>query len=232
MSTAAAGKPSTLEQDPDYEPHEGGGLGSQIRNFISIIVKLLILQMGITILRPVSKHVQPKVNATVVSNLPPQMNSRHMRNNMLDKHGHVLSVIKNPQAMTNAQSTSTTGLSTKGGTCTNALLTHAQLMATHFGMMSSTWSGGICRRTMACIPPWGVQSVMGHFAANKASRNIFPLVQAKRIKMAPDRHHMKRKSSDVTNVQRNIPWRLHSCSTRKCTKALQRSMCAASVVRL
>ena len=59
-----------------------------------MIVMLLILQMGITISRPVSKHVQPKINATVVSNLPPQMNSRHIRNNMLDRHGHVLSVIK------------------------------------------------------------------------------------------------------------------------------------------
>ena len=195
-------------------------------------VMLLILQMGITILRPVSKHVQPKINATAVSNLPPQRNSRHMRNNMPDRHGHVLSVLKNQKVMTNAQSTSTTGPSMKGVTCTSALLTHAQLMATDLGMMNSTWSGGIWRRTMACAPPWGVQSVMAHFAANKASRNIFPLAQAKRINMAPNRHHMQRKSSDATNVQRNIPRRLHSCSTRKCTKALQRSMCAASVVRL
>ena len=193
---------------------------------------LLILQMGITILRLISKHVKPKINATAVSNLPPQMNSRHMRNNMLDRHGHVSSVIKNPKALTNMQSTSTTGASMKEGTCTSALLTHAQLMANHLGMMNSTWSGGICRRTMACTPPRGVQNVMGHFAVNKASRNIFPLAQEKKIKMAPNRHHMQRKSSDAMNVQRNIPWRLNSCSTRKSTKALQRSMCAASVVRL
>ena len=108
---------------------------------------------SITILRPVSKHVQPKINATVVSNLPPQRNSRHMRNNMPDRCGHVSSMIKNPKVMTNVQSTSTIGPSMKGGTCTRAFLTHAQLMATHLGMTSSTWSGGICRRTMACTKP-------------------------------------------------------------------------------
>ena len=134
--------------------------------------------------------------------------------------------------MTNVQSTSTTGPSMKGGTCTSALLTHAQLMATHLGMMSSTRSGGICRRTKVCASPWGVQNVTGHFAENKASRNIFPLAWTKKINMAPNRHHMQRKSSDAMNVQRNIPQRLHSCSTRKCTRALQKSICAASVVRL
>ena len=84
----------------------------------------------------------------------------------------------------------------------------------------------------ACTPPWGIPSVMGHFAANKASRNIFPLAWAKRINLALNRHHMQRKNLDMMSVQRNIPQRLHSCSTRKCTKALQRSMCTASVVRL
>ena len=81
------------------------------------------------------------------------MNSR---NNTPNRHGHVLSVIKSQKAMTNMQFTSTTGPSMKGGTCTSALLTHVQLMVTHLGMMSSTWSGGICRRTMACAPLWGV----------------------------------------------------------------------------
>ena len=151
-----------------------------------MIVMWLILQMGITTPRQVSRHVQPKTNATAASNLPPQMNLRHMRNNMLDRHRHVLSVIKSQKAMTNTEFTSTTGPSMKGGTCTSALLTHAQLMATHLGMASSTWSGGACRRTMACTPPWGVPSVKGHFAANKASRNIFPLTWAKRINLAPD----------------------------------------------
>ena len=59
-----------------------------------MIVTWLILQMGITTPRQVSRHVQLKTNATVASNLPPQMNLRHMRNNMLDRHGYVLSVIK------------------------------------------------------------------------------------------------------------------------------------------
>ena len=190
------------------------------------------LQMGIRTPRQVSRHVQPKINATAASNLPPQMNLRHMRNNMLDRCGHVLSVIKSQKAMTNMQFTSTTGPSTKGGTCTSALLKHAPLMATHLGMMSSTWSGGICSRTMVFTPLWGVPSVMGHFSANKASRNIFPLAWAKRINLAPYRHHMQRKSSDAMSVQRNIQKRHYSCSTRKCTKVLQRSMCAASVVRL
>ena len=197
-----------------------------------MIVMWLILLMGITTPRQVVRHVQPKINATAASNLPPQMNSRHMRNNMLDKCGHCLSVIKSQKAMTNAQFTSTTGPSMKGGTCTSAVLTHARLMATHLGMRSSTWSGGICRRTMACTSFWGVPSVMAHFAGNKFSRSIFPLAWAKRINLAQNRHHMLRKSIDVMSVQRNIPRRLHLCSRKKCTKALQRSMCAASVVRL
>ena len=132
-----------------------------------MIVMQSILQMGITTPSQVSRHVQLKTNATIASNLPPQMNFRHVRNNMLDRCGHVLSVIKSQKAMTNVQFTSTKGPSMKGGTCTSAILTHAQLMATHLGMMSSTLSGGICRRTMACTPPWGVPSVKGHFAANK-----------------------------------------------------------------
>ena len=117
-----------------------------------MIVMQLILLMGITTPRQVLRHIQPKINATVASNLPPQMNSRHMTNNMPDRYVHVLSVIKSQKAMTNVQFTSTTGSSTKGGTYTSALLTHAQLMATHLGMMSSTWSGGICQRAMICTP--------------------------------------------------------------------------------
>ena len=139
VPTAAAGKPSTStsEQDPDYEPDEVGAGESDddsdtedVINPISMNVMQLILQMDITTPRQVSRHVQPKINATVASNLPPQTNSRHMRNNMPDRCGHVLSVIKSQKAMTNIQFTSTTGPSTKGGTCTSALLTHAQLMAT------------------------------------------------------------------------------------------------------
>ena len=108
----------------------------------------------------------------MASNLPPQMSLRHMRNKMPDRHGHVLSAIKSPKSMTNAQFTSTTAPSMKGGTCISALLTHAQLMANHLGMMSSIWSGGICRRTMACTPPWGVPSVI--FLLAQAKRKIWP----------------------------------------------------------
>ena len=110
---------------------------------ISMIAMQLILQMSITTPRQVLRHVQLKINATVASNFSPQMSLRHMRNNMLDRHGHVLSVIKSPKVMTNAQFISTTGSRMKGGTYTSALLPHAQLMASHLGMMSSIWSGGI-----------------------------------------------------------------------------------------
>ena len=197
-----------------------------------MIVTWLILQMSDTILRLVSKPVQPKTNAIVVSNIPLQRNSKHMRNNVLDRCGHVLSVIRNPKVMTNVPCTSTTGPSMKGGTCISALLTHAQLMATHMAMMNSTLYGGICRRTMGCDPPWVVLNVMAPSAANKASRNIYPPAQAKKINMAPNRHPMLRKSSNVTNVQRNTPQTLYYSSIRRCTKALTRSMCAASVVKV
>ena len=66
-----------------------------------MIATQLILQMGITTPRQVSRHVQPKINTTVASNLPPQMNLRHMRNNMPDRRGHVFSVIKSQKAITN-----------------------------------------------------------------------------------------------------------------------------------
>ena len=68
-----------------------------------MIVMWLILLMGITTPRHISRHVQPKINATVASNLPVQMDSRHMRNNMLDRHGHVSSVIKSKALQDPAQ---------------------------------------------------------------------------------------------------------------------------------
>ena len=125
-----------------------------------------------------------------------------------------------------------TGPSMKGGTCISALLTHAQLMATHMAMMNSTLYGGICRRTLGYAPPWVVLNVMATSAANKASRNIYPPAQAKKTNMAPNRHPMLRKSSNVMSVQRNTPQRLHYSSIRRCTKALPRSICAASVVKV
>ena len=157
---------------------------SLIRSCISMIAMQLILQMGIPTPRQVSRHVQLKINATVASNLPPQMGLRHMRNNMLDRHGHVLSVIKSPKAMTYAQFTSTTGPSMKGGTCTSALLTHAQLMVTHLGIMSSTWSGGICRRTMACTPTW-VSKCDGTFCSKQSQQKHIPTCLGKKDKFGP-----------------------------------------------
>ena len=197
-----------------------------------MIVTRWILQMSDTILRLVSKPVQPKTNVIVVSNFPLQRNSKHMRNNMLDRCGHVSSVIRNPKVMTNVLCTSTTGSSTKGGTCISALLTHAQLMVAHMAMMNSTLSGGICRRTMGCGPPRVVLNVMAPSAADKASRNIYPPALAIKTNVAPNRHPMLRKSSNVMNVQRNTPQRLHYSSIRRCTKALTSSICAASVVKV
>ena len=89
-----------------------------------------------------------------------------------------------------------------------------------------------CRRTMACGSPWVVPEVMGPFAASKPSKNIYQPAQAKRIGLAWNRPHMQGKSSNVMSVQRNIPHRLHYSSTRRCTKALTRSMCAACVAKL
>ena len=134
--------------------------------------------------------------------------------------------------MTNALFTNTTGPNMRGGTCTSALLTPVPLMATHMVMINSTLFCGICRKTMACSPPWTVPDVMGPFAASKPSRNIHQPPQAKRISLAPNKPHMQRKSSNVMSVQRYIPHRLYYSSTRRCTKALTRSMCAACVVKL
>ena len=120
----------------------------------------------------------------------------------------------------------------RGGTCTSALLTPVSLMATHVVMMNSTLYGGICRRTMACSPPWVVPNVMGPSAVSKPSRNIHQLAQAKKISLAQNKPLMLRKDSNVMSVQRNTPHRLHYSSTTRCTKALTRSMCAACMVKL
>ena len=169
-----------------------------------MIVMGLILQMGITTPRQVSRHVQPKINATVASNLPPQMNSRHIMNNMPDRHGHVLSVIKSQKAMTNVQFTSTTGPSTKGGTCTSAPLTHEQLMATHLGNDEQYMVWWQMQEDQGLCSLLGCPTCDGTFAANKASRNIFPLAWVKRINLAQDRHHVQRKNLDAMSVQRSI----------------------------
>ena len=179
-----------------------------------------------TIPRQASKPIQQKTSATVVSNLGPQKNLKHMRSNTPDRCGHASSVIKSQKVMTNVLFTNTTGPNMREGTCTSAVLTPVQLMATHMVMTNSTLFGGICRRTMACSPPLVVPNVMGPFAESKPSRNKYQPAWAKRISLAPHRCHMQRKSSNVMSVQRNIPHRLHYSSTRRCTKALTRSMCS------
>ena len=185
-----------------------------------------------TIPRQASKPVQQITSATVVSNLGPKKNLKHMRSNILVRCGHALSVIKSQKVMTNTLFTNTTGPNMRGGTCTSALLTPVPLMGTHMVMMNSTLFGGICRRTMVCGPPWVVQNVMAPFAADKPSRNIYQPAWAKRISLAPNRPHMQRKSSNVMSVQRNIPHRLYYSSKRRCTEALTSSMCAACMVEL
>ena len=80
--------------------------------------------------------------------------------------------------------------------------------------------------------PQVVLNVMAPSAANKASRNIYPPALAIKTNVAPNRHPMLRKSSNVMNVQRNTPQRLHYSSIRRCTKALTSSICAASVVKV
>ena len=87
-----------------------------------------------TIPRQASKPVQQKTSATVVSNLGPQKNLKHMRSKMPDRCGHALSVIKSQKVMTNVLFTNTTGPNMRGGTCTSALLTPVPLMATHMVM--------------------------------------------------------------------------------------------------
>ena len=81
----------------------------------------------------------------------------------------------------------------RGGTCTSALLTPVPLMAIHMVMMNSTLYGGICRRTMACSPPWVVPNVMGPSAVSKPSRNIYQPAWAEKISLAQNKPLMLRR---------------------------------------
>ena len=189
------------------------------------------LLMPNTIPRQASKPAQQKTSATVASNLGSHKSLKHMKSSMLDRCGHALSAIKSQKVMTSALFINTTGPSMREGTCTSALLPPVPLMATHMVMMNSTLYGGICR-TMACSPPWVVPNVMGPSAVSKHNRNIYQAAWAKKISLAQNKPLMLRKDSNVMSVQRNTPHRLHYSSTRRCTKALTRSMCAACVVKL
>ena len=87
--------------------------------------------------------------------------------------------------MTSTLFINTIGPNMIGGTCTSALLPPVPLMGTHMVMMNSTLYGGICRRTMACGPPWVVPNVMGPSAVSKHSKNIYQTAQAKKYKFGP-----------------------------------------------
>ena len=193
---------------------------------------LWTLLMPDTIPRQASKPAQQKTSATVASNLGPHKSLKHTKSSMQDRCGHALSAIKSQKVMTSALFINTAGPNMMGGTCTSALLPPVPLMATHMVMMNSTLYGGICRRTMACSPPWVVLNVMGPSAVSKTSKNIYQAARAKKISLAQNKPLMLRKDLNVISVQRNTPHRLHYSSTRRCTKALTRSMCAACVAKL
>ena len=191
--SAAAGKAST--SDPDYQPPEGAPEGDTDEESVSdtedvinplidqdifMIAMPLTLLMPDTIPRQASKPAQQKTSATVASNLGPNKSLKHMKSSMLDRCEHALSAIKSQKVMTSALFINATGPNMRGGTCTSALLSPVPLMATHMVMMNSTLFGGICRRTMACSPPWVVPNVMGPSAVSKHSRNIYQTAWAKR----------------------------------------------------
>ena len=197
-----------------------------------MIVMLWTLLMPDTIPRQASKPAQTKTSATVARNLGPHKSLKHMKSSMRDRCGHALSAIKSQKAMTSALFINTTGPNMIGGTCTSVLLPPVPLMATHVVMMNSTLYGGICRRTMACGPPWVVPNVMGPSAVSKHSKNIYQTAWAEKITLAQNKPLMLRKHLNVISVQRNTQHRLHYSSTRRCTMALTRSMCAACVAKL
>ena len=98
-----------------------------------------------TIPKQASKPVQQKTSATVVSNLGPQKNLKHMRSNMLDRCGQSSSVIKSQKVMTNMLFTNTTGPNMRGGTFTSALLTPVPLMGTE-AFLCWCYSQNTCQR--------------------------------------------------------------------------------------
>ena len=196
-----------------------------------MIVTPWTLLMPDTIPRQALKPAHQKSSATVARNLGPHKSLKHMKNSMWDRCGHALSAIKSKKVMT---STLYKHYRTQHDRrhCTSALLPPVPLTATHMVMMNSTLYGGICRRTMACSPPWVVPNVMGPSAVSKHSKIIYQAAWAKKISLAQNKPLMLRKDLNVISVQRNTPHRLHYSSTRRCTKALTRSMCAACVAKL
>ena len=141
--------------------------------------------MSDTILRQTSKPAQQRTSATVANNLGPHKSLKLMKSSMPAKCGHALSAIKSPKVMTSVLFTNITGPNMRGGTCTSALVIHVPLMDTQMAMMNNTQYGAICRRIMACGPPWVVQNVMG--PASKSSRSTYQPAQAKKISLAPSK---------------------------------------------
>ena len=115
----------------------------------------------------------------------PRLNLLNMRNSMQAKPGLVLTVVSSQRVMTKELCTSIIGHSMSTGTSINVPLMGAVLMGILFGMMNSTWYGGICRRIMGCTSPWGALSVMAHFVPNKHNKNRLPHVQGRRPNLAP-----------------------------------------------
>ena len=124
---------------------------------------------------------------------------------------------KKSKVMTNMLCTSTTRPSMKGCTC---ICTYdmCSVDGHPYGNDEQYTVWWHMQEDHGLWSPWVVLNVMAP--------------SAKKTNMAPNRHPMLRKSYNVTNVQRNTPQRLHYSSIRRCTKALTRSICAASVVKV
>ena len=135
---------------------------------MSMNVTMLISVMGITTPKPTLKPANRRINAIVGSSLKPRLNLLNMRSSMQAKPGLVLTVVSSQRQMTKELCTSIIGHSMSTGTSINVPLMGAVSMGILLEMTNSTWSGGICRRTMVCAPPW---DVMAHFVPNKHNKN-------------------------------------------------------------
>ena len=80
--------------------------------------------------------------------------------------------------------------------------------------------------------PLGCPKCNGTFCSKQTQQKHVPSCPGKKISLAQNKPLMLRKDLNVISVQRNTPYRLHYSSTRRCTKALTRSMCAACVAKL
>ena len=134
-------------------------------------VTMLISVIGITTPKPTLKLAHRRINAIVGSSLKPRLNLLNMRSSIQAKPGLFLTVVSSQRQMTKELCTSIIGHSMSTGTSINVPLMDAVLIGILLGMTNSTWSGGICRRTMVCTPHWGALSVMANFVPNKHNKN-------------------------------------------------------------